>query len=132
MNKLIVGLVVVVDVVESDPPLCWIAGCSQRPEDCGGDACEACREIAAGLEAQEKEREEASWYTDASGNRVQCEVYRLEMATVDDPIMAMSGCAGEFFAAARRKDLRRGCPCCTELVVENAGEPGVVAALLRG
>jgi hypothetical protein len=54
---------------------------------------------------------------------------RCRLASTDwcDPIMEMSGCAGEFARDFRRKDLRDGCPHCSESVLENASEPDVLA-----
>jgi len=61
-----------------------------------------------------------------SGRFRACRVTALDY---DDPIMAMSGCAGEFANDFRKRDLREGCPRCLDEVAENASEPDVMARM---
>ena len=70
-------------------------------------------------------REEDGWFrNDETYEWQKCRLMDTEW---DDPIMAESGCAGEFADDFRKKDLRDGCPFCTGAVVENASECDVMA-----
>ena len=69
-------------------------------------------------------REEDGWFRNKkTGKWQQC---RLASTEWDDPIMEMSGCAGEFANDFRKKDLQDGCPSCCGDVMENASEPDVM------
>lgn len=50
-----------------------------------------------------------------------------DFLSTDDPITEMSGCSGEISNDLRKRDLRDGCPICTEDVIENGSEPDVMA-----
>jgi hypothetical protein len=69
-------------------------------------------------------REEDGWFKNKKGRWQMC---RLAATDWDDPIMAMSGCSGEFASDFRKRDVRDGCPFCRGEVKENASEPDVMA-----
>lgn len=70
-------------------------------------------------------REEEGWFTNKhTGKWQRC---RLASTDWDDPIMAMSGCSDDFANDFRIKDLKDGCPMCTDNVAENASEPDVMS-----
>lgn len=76
------------------------------------------------LSREFQHREGDGWFRNK--NTSEWQRCRLQSTEWDDPIMEMSGCAGEFANDFRKKDLRDGCPSCTGDVAENASEPDVM------
>lgn len=122
--------VVVVVVSDAEPPMCWLCGMVKSPDECVGPDCSFCIKVQADMDAAYEAERKASWYDVGNGTMLQCEVFSVSEQLANDPIR--SGCDGEIVAAARRRDIKRGCPHCQELVMENASEPEVAKALLRG
>ena len=63
-------------------------------------------------------------YIDKSGTVRQCRIDQLDRCA-DDP-MNEGAPMGDIYNDARKRDLRDGCPKCTEDVIENASEPDVM------
>lgn len=67
----------------------------------------------------------ATIYTDKTGRLRTCRVERLNDCA-DDPMNAQAP-MDEIYGAARRQDVRDGCPACRAALVENLSEPEVLA-----
>ncbi len=64
-------------------------------------------------------------YTDKNGVKRRCRIEQLENSA-DDP-MNEGAPMGDIYNSARKRDVRDGCPRCTDDVVENASEPDVMS-----
>ena len=76
--------------------------------------------------ANQMERQMNKWTfrSKKTGRFVACRINQLERCA-DDPMNAYAP-IGDIYGDARRRDVRDGCPRCTEEVAENASEPDVM------